>query len=161
MIKLGVLYGGKSTEREVSRKSAKSVLDNLNKEKYEIYPIFIDENGTWFEENETEKIEIENVIKYLKNLDVVFPVLHGLWGEDGTIQGLFEIAGVKYVGCKVLASSIGMDKAYTKIIFEKANIKQTKYLYIKKYRGNKYIYIDGQMNEKLITMDELLDIAEK
>ena len=66
MIKLGVLYGGKSTEREVSRKSAKSVLDNLNKEKYEIYPIFIDENGTWFEENETEKIEIENVIKYLK-----------------------------------------------------------------------------------------------
>ena len=89
MIKLGVLYGGKSTEREVSRKSAKSVLDNLNKEKYEIYPIFIDENGTWFEENETEKIEIENVIKYLKNLDVVFPVLHGLWGEDGTIQGLF------------------------------------------------------------------------
>lgn len=161
MIKLGVLYGGKSTEREVSRKSAKSVLDNLNKEKYEIYPIFIDENGTWFEENETQKIEIENVIKYLKNLDVVFPVLHGLWGEDGTIQGLFEIAGVKYVGCKVLASSIGMDKAYTKIIFEKANIKQTKYLYIKKYRGNKYIYIDGQMNEKLITMDELLDIAEK
>ena len=161
MIKLGVLYGGKSTEREVSRKSAKSVLDNLNKEKYEIYPIFIDENGTWFEENETEKIEIENIIKYLKNLDVVFPVLHGLWGEDGTIQGLFEIAGVRYVGCKVLASSIGMDKAYTKIIFEKANIKQTKYLYIKKYRGNKYIYIDGQMNEKLINMDELLDIAEK
>ena len=161
MIKLGVLYGGKSTEREVSRKSAKSVLDNLNKEKYEIYPIFIDENGTWFEENETEKIEIENVIKYLKNLDVVFPVLHGLWGEDGTIQGLFEIAGVKYVGCKVLASSIGMDKAYTKIIFEKANINQTKYLYIKKYRGDKYIYIDSQMNEKLISMDELLDIAEK
>ena len=161
MIKLGVLYGGKSTEREVSRKSAKSVLDNLNKEKYEIYPIFIDENGTWFEENETEKIEIENVIKYLKNLDVVFPVLHGLWGEDGTIQGLFEIAGVKYVGCKVLASSIGMDKAYTKIIFEKANINQTKYLYIKKYRGDKYIYIDGQMDEKLINMDELLDIAEK
>ena len=102
MIKLGVLYGGKSTEREVSRKSAKSVLDNLNKEKYEIYPIFIDENGTWFEENETEKIEIENVIKYLKNLDVVFPVLHGLWGEDGTIQGLFEIAGVRYVGYLIL-----------------------------------------------------------
>ena len=161
MIKLGVLYGGKSTEREVSRKSAKSVLDNLNKEKYEIYPIFIDENGTWIEANETEKIEIENVIKYLKNLDVVFPVLHGLWGEDGTIQGLFEIAGVRYVGCKVLASSIGMDKAYTKIIFEKANINQTKYLYIKKYRGDKYIYIDSQMNEKLISMDELLDIAEK
>ena len=99
MIKLGVLYGGKSTEREVSRKSAQSVLDNLDKEKYEIYPIFIDEKGNWFE----EKKEIENIIKYLKELDIVFPVLHGLFGEDGTIQGLFEIAGIKYVGCKVLA----------------------------------------------------------
>ena len=120
MIKLGVLYGGKSTEREVSRKSAQSVLDNLDKEKYEINPIFIDEKGNWFEEKKSEKKEIENIIKYLKELDIVFPVLHGLFGEDGTIQGLFEIAGIKYVGCKVLASSVGMDKAYTKIIFEKS-----------------------------------------
>lgn len=124
MIKLGVLYGGKSTEREVSRKSAQSVLDNLDKEKYEIYPIFIDEKGNWFEEKKSEKKEIENIIKYLKELDIVFPVLHGLFGEDGTIQGLFEIAGIKYVGCKVLASSVGMDKAYTKIIFEKSKINQ-------------------------------------
>ncbi len=156
MIKLGVLYGGKSTEREVSRKSAQSVLDNLDKEKYEIYPIFIDEKGNWFE----EKKEIENIIKYLKELDIVFPVLHGLFGEDGTIQGLFEIAGIKYVGCKVLASSVGMDKAYTKIIFEKSKINQAKYLYIKKYKNSDYIYIDDNMNEKNIKINELINLVE-
>lgn len=156
MIKLGVLYGGKSTEREVSRKSAQSVLDNLDKEKYEIYPIFIDEKGNWFE----EKKEIENIIKYLKELDIVFPVLHGLFGEDGTIQGLFEIAGIKYVGCKVLASSVGMDKAYTKIIFEKSKINQAKYLYIKKYKNSDYIYIDDNMNEKNIEINELINLVE-
>lgn len=156
MIKLGVLYGGKSTEREVSRKSAQSVLDNLDKEKYEIYPIFIDEKGNWFE----EKKEIENIIKYLKELDIVFPVLHGLFGEDGTIQGLFEIAGIKYVGCNVLASSVGMDKAYTKIIFEKSKINQAKYLYIKKYKNSDYIYIDDNMNEKNIEINELINLVE-
>ena len=156
MIKLVVLYGGKSTEREVSRKSAQSVLDNLDKEKYEIYPIFIDEKGNWFE----EKKKIENIIKYLKELDIVFPVLHGLFGEDGTIQGLFEIAGIKYVGCKVLASSVGMDKAYTKIIFEKSKINQAKYLYIKKYKNSDYIYIDDNMNEKNIEINELINLVE-
>ncbi len=160
MIKLGVLYGGKSTEREVSRKSAQSVLDNLDKEKYEIYPIFIDEKGNWFEEKKSEKKEIENIIKYLKELDIVFPVLHGLFGEDGTIQGLFEIAGIKYVGCKVLASSVGMDKAYTKIIFEKSKINQAKYLYIKKYKNSDYIYIDDNMNEKNIEINELINLVE-
>ena len=161
MIKLGVLYGGKSTEREVSRKSAKSVLDNLDKEKYEIYPIFIAEDGRWFEEKNSEKKEIENIIKYLKKLDIVFPVLHGLYGEDGTIQGLFEIAGVKYVGCKVLASCVGMDKAYTKIIFEKAKINQAKYLYVKKYKNKDYIYIDENMDEKNIDINELINLVEK
>ena len=161
MRKLGVLYGGKSTEREVSRKSAKSVLDNLNKEKYEIYPIFIAEDGRWFEEKNSEKKEIENIIKYLKKLDIVFPVLHGLYGEDGTIQGLFEIAGVKYVGCKVLASCVGMDKAYTKIIFEKAKINQAKYLYVKKYKNKDYIYIDENMDEKNIDINELINLVEK
>ena len=160
MIKLGVLYGGKSTEREVSRKSAQSVLDNLDKEKYEIYPIFIDEKGNWFEEKKSEKNKIENIIKYLKELDIVFPVLHGLFGEDGTIQGLFEIAGIKYVGCKVLASSVGMDKAYTKIIFEKSKINQAKYLYIKKYKNSDYIYIDDNMNEKNIEINELINLVE-
>lgn len=160
MIKLGVLYGGKSTECEVSKKSAESVLNNLNKEKYEIYPIFIDKNGIWFEEKNTEKIKIENIIKYLKNLDIVFPVLHGLWGEDGTIQGLFEIAGVKHVGCKVLSSSVGMDKAYTKIIFERAGLKQAKYKYIKTYK-EKYIYINEDFEEEIMNIEEITRKIEK
>ena len=160
MIKVGVIYGGKSTEREVSRKSAESVLENLDTLKYDIYPIFIDQDGEWFEEKD-EKTKIDNVIKYLKELDIVFPVLHGLYGEDGTIQGLFEIAGVKYVGCKVLGSSVGMDKAYTKIIFEKAKINQAKYIYVKKYKNSKYIYVDNSMDEIEMDIDELVNLVEK
>ncbi len=161
MKSIGVIYGGKSTERDVSKKSAHSILSNLNKEKYNIYPIFIDENGDWFDCKNKEKIKIENEIKALKNLDIIFPVLHGLYGEDGTIQGLFEIAGVKYVGCNVLASSVGMDKAYTKIIFEKANINQAKYLYVKKYENTNYIYIDEKFDEQEVNLDELIEIIEK
>lgn len=161
MIKLGVIYGGISTEREVSKNSAKSILENLNKEKYEIYPIFIDENGIWYEDKNLNKIKIDNIIEYLKKLDIVFPVLHGLYGEDGTIQGLLEISGVKYVGCKVLASSISMDKAYTKMVFEKAKINQAKYLYIKKYENSKYIYVDNNLDDKILSINELANLVEK
>ena len=99
MKKLGVIFGGMSTENKVSCVSGASVIKNLNKEKYEIYPIFIDENGKWFKIQMTkegqikieEKAPIENVFEYLKQMDVIFPVLHGLYGEDGTIQGLFEL----------------------------------------------------------------------
>lgn len=159
MKKIGVIFGGMSTENEVSKLSAKSVLDNLNKEEYEIYPIYIDKEGEWFEYNENKKID--NIVKYLKKLDVVFPVLHGLYGEDGTIQGLLELIKIPYVGCKVLASSIGMDKAYTKVIFEKARINQAKYVYVKKYKKQEnYIYVDGKFSEKEVTMNEIVDIVK-
>ena len=161
MIKLGVIYGGKSTENEVSIKSAKSVIENLDKNKYDIYPTYIDKNGEWYEDKESKKIKIENIIEYLKQFDVVFPVLHGLYGEDGTIQGMFELFGIKYVGCKVLASSVGMDKVYTKLIFDKARINQTKYIYIKKYIDSKYIYVDGEFNEKIMDVEEIATIAEE
>lgn len=161
MIKLGVIYGGISTESEVSKESAKSVLENLNRKKYDIYPILIDKNGDWYEDKNLNKVKIENIIEYLQNLDIVFPVLHGLFGEDGTIQGLFEIAGVKYIGCKVLASSVGMDKAYTKMIFEKAKLNQAKYLYVKKYKESEYIYVDNNLNEKYMDIDTLIDLVEK
>ena len=152
MKKLGVVFGGMSTENEVSKLSAKSILDNLDKDKYEIYPIYIDTNGEWFKYEENKKID--NVMEYLKSLDVVFPVLHGLYGEDGTIQGLLEILQIPYVGCKVLASSVGMDKAYTKIIFEKAKINQAKYVYIKKYENQEnYIYVDENFNERSINIE--------
>lgn len=160
--KLGVIFGGMSTENEVSVQSAKSIMKELNKERYEIFPIYISKEGTWYKYLETEetikfgqeiknKEKIENIIEELKKLDVIFPVLHGLYGEDGTIQGLFELLGIKYVGCKVLASSIGMDKAYTKIIFDRANINQAKYEYIKVEKDN-YIYIDKEFNEEKLTL---------
>ena len=161
MIKLGVIYGGKSTENEVSIKSAKSVIENLDKNKYDIYPTYIDKNGEWYEDKESKKIKIENIIEYLKQFDVVFPILHGLYGEDGTIQGMFELFDIKYVGCKVLASSVGMDKVYTKLIFDKARINQTKYIYIKKYIDNKYIYVNGEFNEKIMDVEEIATIAKE
>ena len=109
---------------------------------------------------EENVIRIENIIGYLQNLDIIFPVLHGLYGEDGTIQGLFEISKVPYVGCKVLASSIGMDKVYSKIIFEKAGLKQARYEYIRKY-NDKYIYIDKQFNEKILNLEEISKLIAK
>ena len=161
MIKLGVIYGGKSTENEVSAKSAQSILNNLDKNNYEIYPIYIDKNGEWFEEKNDQRTKIENIIEYIKKLDRVFPVLHGLYGEDGTIQGMFELFGIKYVGCKVLASSVGMDKVYTKLIFDKAKINQTKYIYIKKNTNGNYTYIDEELNEKNMSVEEITTIAEE
>lgn len=171
-IKLGVICGGMSTENEVSCVSAEAVMSNLDKNKYEIYPIFIDKDGKWYKITNIEKNEnfgttingkqlIENIVEYLKKLDVIFPVLHGLYGEDGTIQGMFELAGVPYVGCKVLASSVCMDKVYSKIIFEKAKINQTKYVVLKHKENNIYAYVDDELNENNITLDESLDKIEE
>ena len=156
MKKIGVIFGGMSTENEVSKLSAASVLRNLDKEKYEIYPIYIDKEGFWFTETEDSKELISNIVEYLNKLDVIFPVLHGLYGEDGTIQGLFELLKKPYVGCKVLASSIGMDKVYTKIIFDKAGLNQAKYEYVRKY-NEKYIYIDKNFNETILGIEEIIN----
>lgn len=167
-LKLGVIFGGMSTEHDVSIVSGTSVIKNLNKEKYEIFPIYISQEGKWYkyikpiQEIEILKVgdkidqieEIPNELTYLRNLDVVFPVLHGLYGEDGTIQGLLELLNIKYVGCKVLSSSISMDKVYSKIIFENAQIPQAKYMYIKA-QNNHYDYIDHQFNEQTLTLEEI------
>jgi len=150
MIKLGVIYGGISTEHDVSVMSAKSVIENLDKEKYEIHEIYINEYGKWFENDE----EIYNLIWKLKELDVVFPVLHGLGGEDGTIQGMLEMLQVPYVGCGVLASSVGMDKVYTKIVFEKAGIPQAPYVYVKK-SGEEYIIINENFEEEEFKLETI------
>ena len=169
-LKIGLIFGGMSTENEVSVMSTNSVLKNLDKKKYEIFPIYISKSGEWYQYDNLENIEInedmlhlhkmENVMAYIQKLDVLFPVLHGLYGEDGTIQGLFEILKKPYVGCGVLASSVGMDKAYTKVIFDKANICQAPYIYLKKYQ-NTYIYIDKEFNEKKVTLEEGVDIIAK
>ena len=165
MKKLGVIFGGMSTEDKVSCISGASVIENLNKEKYEVFPIFIDKNGNWFkveitEENKLKmenKKQIENVFTYLKQMDLIFPMFHGWNGEDGTIQGLLELLKVPYVGCGVLASSVGMDKVYTKIIFDKAGINQTKYIYLRSY-NDKYIYVDYNFNEKILDLKEILEV---
>ena len=169
-IKLGLIFGGMSTENEVSVMSENSILKNLDKSKYDIFPIYISKSGEWYQYDDLENIEIsedmhhmkkiENIMKNLQNLDVLFPVLHGLYGEDGTIQGLFEILKKPYVGCGVLASSVGMDKAYTKVIFDKANICQAPYIYLKKAR-DQYTYIDKEFNERKISLEETANIVEK
>lgn len=173
-IKLGVIFGGISTEHDVSIVSGTSVIKSLNKEKYDIYPIYISKEGVWNKYlknvNEIDVLEIgsipkeiekiEDVIETLKKFDVIFPVLHGKYGEDGTVQGLFELIDVPYVGCNILSSSVGMDKAYTKIIFEKAKIPQAKYVYIRKYNDN-YIYIDEEFNEKIFELDAVANKIEQ
>lgn len=170
-LKLGVIFGGMSTEHEVSIVSGTSIIKNLNKTKYEIIPIYLSKEGNWFYyDKKVENIEIlqvgdkikevkeiENPIKLLKTLDVVFPVLHGLYGEDGTIQGLLELLKVKYVGCRVLSSSICMDKVYAKMIFEKVKLAQANYVYVKAHNGN-YTYVDHEFNHE--NMD-LKQIAQK
>ncbi len=171
-IKLAVIFGGMSTEHDVSITSGTSVIKNLDKERYEIFPIYIDKKGNWYEyTKEIEKIEIlkigeeiseknkiTNLVEYLQKCDVIFPVLHGIYGEDGTIQGLLELIKKPYVGCGVLSSSLCMDKAYSKFIFENAGIDQAKYLYLKKYK-DKYIYIDKMFNEKIISINELKQLV--
>ena len=154
-IKLGIIYGGLSTEHEVSINSAKSIIDNIDKDKYEIYKIYIDKKGNWYKEDN----KIDNVFEYLRNLDVIFPILHGLYGEDGTIEGLFELLGVPYVGCNVLSSSICMDKIYTKMILDKIGIDTAKYIYIKKVK-DKYIYINNTFEEKELSLEEISLLVE-
>ena len=97
---------------------------------------------------------IENIFTYLKNFDMVFPVLHGLYGEDGTIQGLLEMLKVPYVGVGVLGSAVGMDKVYTKIVFEKARIPQAKYAYVRR-KKNGYVYILEDFGELEIPLKDI------
>ncbi len=170
-IKIGVIFGGMSTEHDVSIVSGTSVVKKLDINKYDIFPIYIDNDGKWYKCTDIskeyqigDKIEniqiIDNVNNYLSELDVLFPVLHGLYGEDGTIQGLFELLKIPYVGCGVLASSIAMDKVYAKIIFDKAGIKQAKYEYIRK-NNEEYIYVDKEFNEKRFKLEDACKIIEK
>ena len=172
-IKVGVIFGGQSTEHDVSVVSGSSVIKNLNKEKYEIYPIYISKNGEWFHyikpvqdieifeigEQPKELEKISNEFETLKKQDIIFPVLHGLYGEDGTIQGLLELLKVPYVGCKVLASGICMDKVYAKMIFEKAHINQAKAVVINAKNG--YTYVDEELNNISTNLEGICDIVNE
>lgn len=152
-IKLGLIYGGVSTEHEVSISSYESIIKNIDKDKYEITSFYISKDGTWFTDGKRTK----DVFNSLKEMDCVFPILHGKNGEDGNISGMLEIIGVSYVGCKTLSSAICMDKVITKKLLEKANISVAKYMFIKKLNDNFYWVQD---NYDYVLLDkEILDLS--
>jgi D-alanine-D-alanine ligase len=163
-IKIGLIFGGRSSEHEVSIRSAKTVIEQIDKDKYEIIPIAITKEGNWLNPVEslglfpapTQELLINAIGGYPRNavavigdtkykgltkieaapgedklekLDVIFPVLHGTYGEDGTVQGLLEMADIPYVGCGVLASSCGMDKVFMKILFRDAGLPICRYIW--------------------------------
>jgi D-alanine-D-alanine ligase len=161
-IKVGVVFGGRSGEHEVSLASAKSVMEAIDKKKYEVVPIGITKDGLWIasgdpmealeggdmsasqpaallgdpsrsglmrlEDRERSVVEATP----LSQLDVVFPVLHGPYGEDGTVQGLLELAGIPYVGAGVTGSAVGMDKAIFKDVMRAHSLPVCDYLVVKR-----------------------------
>ncbi len=159
--RIGIIFGGRSGEHEISIRSAKTVIEKIDKEKYDVVPIAISREGNWLNPHQSlelfpfttqqeltefvgkisdDKVALLGDTKYegLINLnqsentlplDVVFPVLHGTFGEDGTIQGLLEMAGIPYVGCGVLASACGMDKVFMKSLFRDSDLPMCKYVW--------------------------------
>jgi D-alanine-D-alanine ligase len=163
-LRVGVIFGGRSGEHEISVRSARSVVEALDRDKYEVIPIAIDKEGKWLSPAEAVRLlpaetrrcvsqelvqgaaqsvaiigdpsrrgltalEVDGEQRGAQPLDVVFPVLHGTYGEDGTIQGLLEMAGLPYVGCGVLGSSCGMDKVTMKALFREAGLPVCKYVW--------------------------------
>lgn len=152
---IAVIFGGQSSEHDISCLSVQTVAKAINKDKYEITYIGITKEGHWLLADSLKSIEdgswIHSVTSAVlspdatkkevilsgtdgittRKIDVIFPVLHGMYGEDGTIQGLFEIAKIPYVGCGVLASAAGMDKVYTKIIVDDLGIHQAPYVLVR------------------------------
>ncbi len=149
-----VLFGGVSPEHEISLRSAQTVLDSLDPEKYNIFPVGITREGDWvlykgkdysqlpdetWRENPNNRraaispvhgqglLSFEGDCVVREMIDVVFPVLHGANGEDGTIQGLLKIAGIPFVGSDLAPSAIAMDKTLTKLVIDNAGIRQARW----------------------------------
>lgn len=144
-MKVLILFGGNSSEHEVSVKSAKSILENIDYKKFKVSAVGIDKKNEWYVyEDETHLLnknwlkrkikKINNIISFIKTFDVVFPITHGCNGEDGKLQGFLDLFNIKYVGSKTLASAVGMDKEFSKIFFKHLNIPQVPYIVI----NNKY-----------------------
>lgn len=127
MEKITVIYGGKSFEHDISIRSYKSFVENINK-KYQLSTIYVDKDGLWYKNNKL----MNNIVDFLKEQDVIFPLIHGNIGEDGKLQGLFETFDIKYVGSNTISSALAMDKAFCKIILDKYNIKQVPYVILNK-----------------------------
>src|SRR6202046_3062998 len=156
-LRVGILFGGRSGEHEVSLASAASVIRALDPEKYEAVPIGIAKDGRWLVGGGALKL-LADVLKSGEsvvlppdptagslvplgsssgrssvNVDVIFPVLHGTFGEDGTVQGLLDLAGLPYVGAGVLASAVGMDKDVQKRLFEQTGLPIVPFLAIHRW----------------------------
>src|ERR1700690_2378679 len=160
-LRIGVVFGGRSGEHEVSLASAASVIRALDPEKYEAVPIGITKDGRWLVGTGAVKM-LADVLKSGDRVmlpadptaaqlvpvgpstgqpsvivDVVFPVLHGTFGEDGTVQGLLELAGLPYVGAGVLASAVGMDKDVQKRLFAEAGLPIVPFLAVRRSEWEK------------------------
>ncbi len=131
-IKVAILFGGRSGEHEVSILSATSIIKNMDKSKYELKEVFIDKKGDWFVSKSKSSISDS-----LNDVDIALPVLHGPYGEDGTIQGLFEMMGLPYVGAGVFAPSAGMDKSISKAVFESHDLPVVEYLVVQMVEWDK------------------------
>jgi len=159
-IRVAVVFGGRSSEHAISCVTAANVLQAIDRDKYEVIPIGISTSGHWvLESGDPERLSISDgklpevdvtampvlfgsnrelvvnapgaVPDTLGEVDVVFPLLHGPWGEDGTIQGLLEMTDIRYVGSGVLASAVGMDKHYMKVVFAAAGLAVTPYVVVR------------------------------
>jgi len=153
-LRVGVIFGGRSGEHEVSLVSATSVITALDADKYEVVPIGITQEGRWLSSDKglkllKEKTGIEQAPEcflvpepnrqalvaagsgemHSPPIDVIFPLVHGTYGEDGTLQGLLELANIPYVGAGVLASAVGMDKIVQKQIFQQEKLPVAKYIW--------------------------------
>lgn len=166
-----VIFGGQSSEHIVSCMSAANVIEHIDRTRYDVLLIGITEDGHWIKTESLEDVKSgvwrEGKISALLSpdatkksiilmdgdkvkevrVDIVFPILHGLYGEDGTIQGLLELARIPYVGCGVLASAVSMDKLYTKIIVSDLGIRQAEY--------------EAVYREELEAMEQVADRIEK
>jgi len=132
-IHLAVIFGGKSAEHEVALQSAKNIIKAIDNTKYRVVLIKIDKGGRWFFVPEKKPVTINlGSKKPLGNIDIVFPVLHGPYGEDGTVQGLLELLGIPFVGSGVLGSAIGMEKDITKRLLKQAGLPVANYLVLHK-----------------------------
>lgn len=160
-IKVAVVFGSRSVEHEVSIVTAMQVFENINREKYDVIPVYIDKMGRWLVDEKLGKIESfkdlklkgisapeyvfeaspsskalspKSALKFFNKIsaDIYFPVIHGTYGEDGTIQGLFEMADVPYVGSGVTGSAVGMDKIIQKSVFKDNDIPIVKYVWFLK-----------------------------
>lgn len=168
---IAVIFGGQSSEHDVSCISVQTVAKAINKEKYDITYIGITKEGRWLLADSLKSIEdgrwrdckkmavlspdavkkevvlIDENGVTTKKIDVIFPVLHGMYGEDGTIQGLFEMAKIPYVGCGVLASAVAMDKVYTKIIVDDLGINQADYVLVRATSVERALEEAGEYSE--------------